>query len=313
MRLHRVLPGLIAFSVALSLPHAPAADAPSGDAVIRAKAGPSEVVITTTRRLAGAIHSLTWNGREFIDSVDHGRQLQSASNLDCGTPIQAETFNPTEAGSRDDSAGPTSSSRLLSLRAEGPELSTTTRMAFWLVPGEDSGGHPARNTTVLSDHLLSKKVHIGYKDLPHAIDYEVVFTVPKGEHHTEAVFEALTGYMPSAFGTFRTFDPATGTLTPLSDGPGEQPLPVVLATADGSHAMGVFAPPGQATPGGRRAGYGRFRFEAEKVNKWNCVYRVRDPGGVAPGEYRYRMFVAVGTLDDVKSTLASLAKAFPEH
>ena len=29
----------------------------SGDAKIRAKAGPSEIVITTTSRLAGAIHS----------------------------------------------------------------------------------------------------------------------------------------------------------------------------------------------------------------------------------------------------------------
>ena len=75
--------------------------APSnGNAVIRAKAGPSEIVITTTNRLAGAIHSLTWNGKEFIDSTDHGRQLQSASNFDCGKDLVAETFNPTEAGSR---------------------------------------------------------------------------------------------------------------------------------------------------------------------------------------------------------------------
>ncbi|SVC63015.1 uncharacterized protein METZ01_LOCUS315869, partial [marine metagenome] len=53
----------------------------SGDAQIRAKSGSSEIVITTTSRLAGAIHSLTWNGREFIDSADHGRQLQSAANF----------------------------------------------------------------------------------------------------------------------------------------------------------------------------------------------------------------------------------------
>ena len=77
----------------------------SGDAQIRAKAGPSEIVITTTSRLAGAIHSLTWNGREFIDSADHGRQLQSASNFDAGSRITGETYNPTEAGSRFDGAG----------------------------------------------------------------------------------------------------------------------------------------------------------------------------------------------------------------
>ena len=92
----------------------------AGDAVIRAPSGGSEIVITTTSRLAGAIHSLTWNGREFIDSHDHGRQLQSASNLDLEGPFHVETFNPTEAGSRADGAGPTSTSRLLWLSAAAP-------------------------------------------------------------------------------------------------------------------------------------------------------------------------------------------------
>lgn len=280
-------------------------------AEIRGKAGASEIVITTTERLAGAIHSLTWNGREFIDSADHGRQLQSASNLDCGKPIHAETFNPTEAGSRRDGAGPKSSSRPLSMHALGRELKSATQMAFWLAPGEESGGRKAYNTTVLSNHLLTKKVHIGYKDLPHAIEYEVVFTLPKGEHHTEAVFEALTGYMPAGFDTFWTFNPANGKIEPLSDGPGEQELPVILSTGNGSHAMGIFAPPGQDAPGAEQIGYGRFRFKAEQVNKWNCVFRVHRARGVEAGEYRYRMFVSVGTLDDVKRTLGALAHEFP--
>src|SRR5262249_1757144 len=109
---------------------------PSGNAVIRRRAGSSEIVITTTERLAGAIHSLTWGGKEFIDSLDHGRQLQSASSFDCGRSGEfwAECFNPTEAGSRDDSAGEKSTSKLLRLRAAGRELQTTTQMAFWLAP-----------------------------------------------------------------------------------------------------------------------------------------------------------------------------------
>jgi hypothetical protein len=50
-------------------------------------------------------------------------------------------------------------------------------------------------------------------------------------------------------------------------------------------------------------GYGRFRFKEEKVNKWNCVFRVRDSTGIKPGKYTYTMFVAVGSLDDVRRTL----------
>ncbi len=124
----------------------------AGDAQIRAKAGPSEIIITTTSRLAGAIHSLTWNGREFIDSADHGRQLQSAANFDAGSRITGETYNPTEAGSRFNGAGPKSTSVLRALHAKGNMLSTVSQMAFWLRPGEKSGGQLAKNKTALSSY-----------------------------------------------------------------------------------------------------------------------------------------------------------------
>lgn len=303
----RFLCGVLILCV--NLPLAAAAPAPDGDAVLRGKAGPSEIVLTTTNRLAGAIHSLTWNGVEFIDSTDHGRQLQSASNLDCGQPIRDETYNPTEAGSRADGAGERSSSKLLRLRAEGATLETTTQMAFWLKPGERSGGHLARNDKVLSNHLLTKRVHIGHKSLSHAIEYDVTFTVPKGEKHTLAVFEALTGYMPAAFDRFWKYDAKSGELKPLEHGQGEQSAPVVLATESGAHAMGVYSPD-QPSRGFEAVGYGRFRFPAEKVNKWNCVFRVRDRHGIAPGEYRFRMFVVVGSLEDVRTTLQALHAEF---
>lgn len=289
-----------------------ASAAPSGDAVIRAPAGPSEIVVTTTRRLAGAIHSVRWNGKEFIDSFDHGRQLQSAASFDCAQPGEfwAERYNPTEAGSRRDGVGDLSSSRLLRLRAEGRELETTVRMAYWLAPDEESSGRRARNTEVLSRHQVTKQVRIGYRDLPHVLDYRVTFTVPDGERHHYAQFEALTGYMPPEFSRFYRFERRTGELLPLDDGPGEQADPVVLATEDGSHAMGVFSPD-QPSRGYEHAGYGRFRFAAEKVVKWNCVFRVRDAAGIRPGDYRFRMFVPVGTLADVRKSLQSLAAEFP--
>ncbi len=281
----------------------------SGDAVIRANAGNAEIVITMTARCAGAIHSLTWGGREFIDSHDHGRQLQSAANFDFGSPILNETFNPTEAGSRTDGLGNKTSSRLLSLHAEKNALESVTQMAFWLVPGERSGGQLAKNTTVLSDHLLTKRVRIGFKDLENVISYEVVFKVPAGERHTHAVFEALTGYMPPEFGRFLQFNPQTGALEPLSDGPGEIARPVVLATPDGAHAMGIFSPP-QNAPHTTGPTFGRFRFAAEKVVKWNCVFRVRDESGGAPGDHAFRMFVIVGDLVTVADSLRALHREF---
>jgi len=281
-----------------------------GNTTISAQAGPSEIVIKTTERLAGAIDSLTWNGKEFIDSADHGRQLQSASNLNCGTPITAETFNPTEAGSRMDGAGEKSSSELLEIHASGNELTTSSKMAFWLDPGQKSGANLAKNTTVLSGHGLKKHVTIGYKDMPNVISYDVTFTLPPGERHTEAVFEALTGYMPEEFEQFLQFNPKSGMLEPLSDGPGEGPNPVVLSVPDGTHAMGIFAPP-QPSPDTTGPTYGRFRFVPQKVVKWNCVFRTDNV--ISPSEHTFRMFVIVGDLDTVLSSLIALHGEFEDQ
>ena len=285
---------------------------PNADLVIRKPAGDSEIVITTTARLAGAVHSLTWNGKEFIDSADHGRQLQSACSFDAGSAFWAEAYNPTEAGSRDDSAGMKSTSRLLHSIVTNDSLQTTTQMAFWLAPGQMSDKFLAKNTTTLSNHLVTKRVRIGVPDLPHVIRFDVTFSVPLGERHTFAQFESLTGYMPEEFRAFWFFRPESGELELLTDGPGEQPFPVVLATESGSHAMGIFSPSitSDASTTAGKPGYGRWRFGPERVVKWNSVFRVRREAGIEPGEYSFRNFVVVGDRETVRRSLAELHRLF---
>lgn len=297
----------------------PAATPQPGEAILRSEAGGSEIVVTTTGRVAGAIHSLTWNGREFVDSLDHGRQIQSASNLDVDGRLFDEAFNPTEAGCERDMAGPTSSSLLLWFSAAGRDLASVNRMAFWLRPGQSSGGRPALNTTALSNHLLVKHVHLGCPELPppardHAIRFDLTFVLPADERHRRAAFEALTGYMPAAFDTFHGLSPegragdGGGSLVPLSEGPGEQPLPVIVSTREGGHAMGAWSGDGCHT-GESPAAYGRFRFQDAAVSKWNVVFREQDAEGLRAGGWRYRVWVAVGTREIVARVLTQLRDA----
>lgn len=282
---------------------------PKGDAVIRGNAAGSEIVIQTTARLSGAIHSLTWNGKEFIDSFDHGRQLQSASNFDAGGPLVAETFNPTEAGSRRDGVGPLSTSRLLHMVTAPGQLQTTTQMAFWLAPGETSEGAPAKNKSTLSNHLLTKRVRIGYGQLHNVIQYDVTFGLPLDEFHRHGVFEAVTGYMPAEFEKFLKYDSTRDTFEGIDDGPGEQAFPVILSTRSESHAMGVYSPD-QPSRGFEHVGYGRFRFSGDKVVKWNCVFRVDNAISLMPREYAFRSFVIVGDLALVKESMRQLHREF---
>ena len=60
--MYRILP--LALFACLALAETPST--PHGQAVIRRKAGKSEIVITTTNRLAGAIHSLTFAQFEAV-------------------------------------------------------------------------------------------------------------------------------------------------------------------------------------------------------------------------------------------------------
>lgn len=53
-----------------------------------------EIALSTCDHDAGAICSLTWRRKQFIDDYDHGCQLQSAVSFDG----RGESENPTEAG-----------------------------------------------------------------------------------------------------------------------------------------------------------------------------------------------------------------------
>ena len=292
----------------IALAQAPAV---SGDAEISGTIGGKPLVIRTTSRLAGAIDSVKWNGVEFIDSHDHGRQLQSALNADVDDVFHVECYNPTEAGSVVDALGPKSTSRLEFLSTKDGILSTRTRMAFWLAPGMKSGGKLAQNTTLLSGHILNKQVRIGRPGMDHVLDYKVTFTVPADRPHKFLQFEALTGYMPWSFSEELHFDAKTSTLVPLPRQDGEQRDPVVLSTPSGSHAMGVFTPE-RPRAGQPAVGFGRFKFEHEKVVKWNCVFRIRQDKPIPP-HHSFQLYVVIGTREDCRRTLAALTQEFADR
>lgn len=82
---------------------------------------------------------------------------------------------------------------------------------------------------------------------------------------------------------------------------------IVLAMDDGRHAKGNSFPD-QPSRGFDQAGYGRFGFSEARVTKWNCVFRVRDEKGIAPGDFTFRMLVAVGTLEEVRTMHRALTE-----
>jgi hypothetical protein len=262
--------------------------------------------VGVSTRTAGAIDSVTWGGTQFVNTFDHGREWQAAASFDG----YGECFNPTEAGSNADGAGPRSTSLLMSLTLGPGRLETRSRMAYWMRPGEQEGTcpkGPGPYAAPRSDDILDKHILIGAEGVPNAIAFQATFTM--AAPHSQATFEAATAYMPPQFTRFWTYDPATGALDPLSATRGEQTRPVILATPDGSRAMGVYSP--SLPQAGQAGGYGWFDFSHLPVAgnatvKWNCVFR---EGAVEAGPRRYTCYALVGTLEDVTQGMARLRTA----
>ena len=243
---------------------------------------------------AGAVSSLTFRGVEYLDASDHGRLLQGAVSFEGA----GECLNPTQAGASRDRP-PRTTSRVLWAQVRPDSYATATHMAYWKRPREDCSLGALRrraiNTTTLSDVAYTQVLRPGYRGFENAVEHEV--TVTTGSPRGSAVVEVLTAYTPPAFDTFHLSDPVrdrfTVDRTPATS-PGEQPRPVILATADGSSAIGFVAPRGDPQPG-----YGRWTFPV--TSKINLVQRPR--GAYAVGGHTYRAVWAIGTLEEVKTTV----------
>jgi hypothetical protein len=283
----------------MALLHVPQAQAANGDITIEAPALGSTIRLQISARFAGAVSSIVFRGKEYVDTLDHGRELQSASSFDGW----GECFNPTEAGGFADRDARTTSSQLTATASGANWLKTRTDMAFWLPPGFDykhqCGMTPslthAVNKAVRGGHFLDKRIEIGEHDIPNVIADHVAYTVP--EAHGSGTFEAATIYTPVDFSARYVLDMDSGAIQ-ATQFVGEQQYPVILATPDGKNAVGLFS---KALPQAGR-GYGTFTFH--NTQKINCVFREKP---IAAGQkFNYECDFAVGTLEEVKGAILKL-------
>jgi hypothetical protein len=261
--------------------------------------GADAVLTSDLGGFAGAVTSFKWNKAEFINRRDHGRLLQSSVIFDG----LGGCFNPTEAGSSSDAAGPTSSSKVLSSSVTATELHTAVQAAFWMSPGmaaprgcgERTDLHAAVNTVALADYEISKDVSFGYNGIQNSISWVTTFTVPV--EHKNADFELLTGYMPSSFSSFYEFSPIDGSTTPLQPPSGTRIRPLIFITRDQKFAMGIVC------PNPNRISYAYITFH--DTVKWNCVSHI---GPVTNRDYHYREIVFFGTFEDVTNGMRTMLK-----
>ena len=287
------------------------------------------ISVSTSSQFAGAVSSIKWGGKEFINNWDHGRQM--APNVQFFNRFQC--YNPYEAGAWDDGKLTTTSSKLLSLTASGNRLESTTQMAWYYrfresdKPEDYCGDRaqwlacPPYNGNPLSDYTIRKTVTIGYKGIPNVIQYLMELTIPEP---VQKGINNLTAVLPYEFSSIRSYDVVSKDYRNIRELSGEDDQIKVVSTADGGYAMAFYAPellqpygdpgtadfwrvvpPDPSVPDPKNPKLPDPDFACVHVGSVNRYGSFNGPGTTNDSAY-----LVVGDLNQVKSGLDSLHLQF---
>ncbi|XP_071178720.1 uncharacterized protein [Mytilus edulis] len=275
------------------------------------------IYIGSSTRTGGAVDSLTWNNKEFINSRDHGRQMQMA----CNTNKYTECYNPTEAGGLCDHTLSTTHTHIDWVHVHENVMESLVYPAFWKPVKPSSGtqhdchygqwcpAHQGYHTTY--DYPFHKKITIGTHGINNCFEFVSNFTIGGNWPQDDLLIqmEAPAVYMTYEFTKQFTFNPATR----LAENYHNKHLPFILSTPDHNYALGAYTPQRQDTD--IHENYDSHLFKgsnfAGATSKFNIVFYKR-PHGTGVRQYVYRTYFCVGTLNDVTSCLHKIMTAVPK-
>jgi len=280
------------------------------------------VTIGSNRSAGGALWSWSHNGKEFVNTRDYGRQIQSAY-FDPTYDDSAGLFgliNPTEAGSQytdvSRDVGRRQGSPLISAQNNGTAQSTRCVPVEW--SPQNFGGGPD-NPVVWRNMALGKDITLDYNGMGAVAKYETILVPPADSVNSQ--FEIPTGYLTAEFDRFFTYDtvsldmnevfPVPWSLVPVFFEPASGFGGVIIANDTLTHAMGI---------------YGVLRSEGGSVDYftlWNFINGTPDidpydgdttkysavygPGSVTGGlEYRFTTWLMSGSLAEVTAFMDTL-------
>lgn len=296
--------------------------AQSGDATITAPVFGLPLTVTTSGQYGGAISSLKWADKEFVNDWDHGRQFQTNAQFF----NRYECYNPYEAGSKIDAQFPTTSSKLLSLTVNGYSLDSTTQMAWYVAPDEAQTGigahcgdpsawlptpHTPPYTSLLSDYQVHKKVTIGFAGIENVIEHWSDLYIPE---QVKAGLIQITEVMPYDFSNVWTYDVVSKSYRKIRAPSGEDDEVKVMTTGDGAYAMAFYSPEllqpyGNGNATGNRWGlvfpdpvhYPEPNYACAGVGSVNHFDSFNGPGWTSD-----RAYLVIGNMNQVKQGLDRL-------
>ena len=284
-------------------------------------------ITITSNRVAGcSLWSWEYDGVDYVNVYDFGRQIQVAMNLKDPRARPPMRNNPTEAGGRVSNGGIPQDyhgSPCLEVRNEregtASPVQTTIAVPLEWDP-EKYGGGPA-NPVLWRDVRIGKRITLGYRGLRGVARYETIVVVPgKASLETyDPVIEIPSVYLPAEFTDFHQFDATDGNDRPLPLVPGvldaAQPPSgiggVIVQTADGAAAFGIYG--AWSERGGsvtRDLGQWQYVYfpwgghgpMSHGTAKFNAGYH----GPLKAGENRFTTYLVSGSAAEVRASMRRL-------
>ncbi|WFE59957.1 hypothetical protein [Micromonospora sp. WMMD712] len=276
------------------------------------------VTISSNRVTGGALWNWTYDGTQYINNLDYGRQLQSSLFFS----RDGVTANPTEAGDTwSNPAWPAyrrHGSPLLALNTDAASKTQSTRsMPIDFVPQNFGGGE--QNPAIYRDFQLGKDITLDWGGLGPVARYQTVLNSPA---LTYPGIEVPTAYLRAEFNRYFTYDAVSQTLTErtnfgqCSDASYFSWTPpnrggVIIANADLTKAMAVYgantSQGGSVSEmrmykfigGGCGTGTGEFDIASSK-------FTVLRHGNVGAGEKRFNSWVMTGSVGQIQGWMNTL-------
>ena len=292
-----------------------------------------EVSVASNAVAGGIVWHWIWQGTNFVAKSDYGREIQSSMSFVVKTgsgPNEEIGFLPTEGGDHFSHDGqlPNPADRhgspILNIHNNGP-VHVTRCIPLEYEPQNFGGG--SETPVIYPDMVMGKDLLLNYNGMPRVAKYTSHFVLPSDlPDDTRPNFEIPTAYTPPEFNAYYTFDalnedqprrvyPTPNTCNPNDDNNNRIQWPVdgeiaaysgyggvILATADGSRAIGVYG--GHRKVGGSVSYYTLWDFRACGTSKWSAA---SGPEGVTAGEKLFNTWIIVGTLNNVRDDMKTLA------
>lgn len=263
----------------------------------------------------GTVWELWWNGKQFIDHLDYGREMQASMNL-------GNNALPTEGGDKwsNNNIFFMHGSPLVEAYNSGKTQITKAVPLEWNNELFNTSGSQYE-AVIYKDFKLGKNIELdqslslgSYSYLNSQImTYKTTFSTPT--ILSDAHIEIPTAYLPVEFNRFFEIDATqsdlnTGLTEVILNVNESQQAPIqsaggiVIATSDLNYAMGVYInidlTKSQDSDPNAIYYFRNWRFS--NTSKWSSGRF----GTIASGDNIYKTYVIVGTLDDVRLAMRSL-------